>query len=140
MSLSCGTDNQGNSHFLDRMLTTKYPLGVGLMELAHKSRVRRLVLRAHWLPRLENEEADALTNFEFRHFDPARRIEVNLKDLKFAVLDDLFREGESYIAELEKAKAHKKTVRATEGVQTGKRLKALKGETLKDRDGWPPRS
>ena len=47
---------------------------------------------------------------------------------------------ESYIAELEKVKAQKKTVRATEGAQTGKRLKALKGETLKDRDGWQPRS
>ena len=94
---SCGTDNQGNSRLLDRMLTTKYPLGVVLMELAHQSRIRRMVLRAHWLPRLENEEADALTNFEFRHFDPALRVEVQLKDLKFAVLDDLFKEGEAYI-------------------------------------------
>ena len=98
ISLSCGTDNQGNSHLLDRMLTTKNPLGVVLMELAHQSRIRRMVLRAHWLPRLENEEADALTNFEFRHFDPALRVEVQLKNLKFAVLDDLFREGEAYIA------------------------------------------
>ena len=62
LSLSCGTDNQGNAHLLDRMLTTKYCLGVVLMELAHQMRVRRLVLRAKWLPRLENEEADALTN------------------------------------------------------------------------------
>ena len=73
VGLSVGTDKQGNSHLLDRMLTTKYPLGVVLMELAHKMRVRRLVLRAHWLPRLENEEADALTNFDFRHFDPRLR-------------------------------------------------------------------
>ena len=140
LRLSCGTDNQGNSHLLDRMLTTKYPFGVVLMELAHQPRIRRLVLRAHWLPRLEHEDADALSNFELRHFDPARRIEVNLKDLKFAVLDNLFREGESYIAELEKVKAQKKTVKASEGGQTGKRLKALKGETLKNRDGWQPRS
>ena len=58
MTLSCGTDNQGNTHLLDRMLTTKYPLGIVLMELAHQMRKRSLVLRAHWLLRLENEEAD----------------------------------------------------------------------------------
>ena len=75
---------------LDRMLTTKYPLGVVLMELAHQMRIRRLVLRAHWLPRLENMEAHALTNFDFRHFKPENRVEVSLDSLKFAVLDGLF--------------------------------------------------
>ena len=45
VGLSCGTDNQGNSHLLDWMFTTKYPLGVVLMELAHQMRIRRLVLR-----------------------------------------------------------------------------------------------
>ena len=133
VSLSCGTDNQGNTHLLDRMLTTKYPLGVVLMELAHQSRVRRMVLRAHWLPRLENEEADALTNFEFRHFDPKRRIEVKLEDLKFAVLDDLFREGEVYVAELEKVKAQRKAAKAAEGLPYKKR-KGLAGDTFKDQD------
>ena len=135
VSLSCGTDSQGNTHLLDRMLTTKYPLGVVLMELAHQSRVRRMVLRAHWLPRLENEEADALTNFEFRHFDPKHRIEVKLEDLKFAVLDDLFREGEVYVAELEKVKAQQKVARAAGG-QPNKKRKGLAGNTLRDRDRW----
>ena len=46
ITLSCGTDNQSNSYLLDKMLTTKYPLGVILMELAHQMRRRRLVLRA----------------------------------------------------------------------------------------------
>ena len=106
------------------------------MELAHQTRIRRLVLRAHWLPRLENEEADALTNFEFRHFDPARRVAVELKDLKFGVLDDLFREGESYIAELEKAKTKKKNSKDGLPVHTVKKLKSLQGNTLRDRDRW----
>ena len=56
LSLSCGTDNQGNTHLLDKMLTTKYPLGIVLMELAHQMRPRRVVLRAHWLPRPESED------------------------------------------------------------------------------------
>jgi hypothetical protein len=134
ISLSCGTDNQGNSHLLDRMLTTKYLLGVVLMELAHQTRIRRMVLRAHWLPRLENEEADALTNFEFRHFDPKHRIEVRLADLRFAVLDDLFKEGEAYVAELERVKEQRKTAKAAGTPQGGKKLKGLAGNTLKDRD------
>ena len=65
LALSCGTDNQGKAHLLDRMLTTKYPLGVVLMELAHQTRLRRMVLMANWLPRLQNDEADALTNLDF---------------------------------------------------------------------------
>ena len=105
VSLSVGTDNQGNSHLLDRMLTTKYPLGVVLMELAHQMRIRRLVLRAHWLPRMENEEADALTNFDFRHFSPEKRVKVDLADLNFAVLNDLFKAGSEYISRLEEEKA-----------------------------------
>ena len=30
----CGTDNQGNTFLVDKLMTTKYPLGVVLMELA----------------------------------------------------------------------------------------------------------
>ena len=48
LTLSCGMDNHGNTYLLDRMLTTKYSLGVVLMELAHQMRRRRLVLRANW--------------------------------------------------------------------------------------------
>ena len=109
--MSCGTDNQGNSHLLDWMMTTKYPLGVVLMELAHQMRIRRLVLRAHWLPRLENEEADALTNLDFRHFTPELRIPVDLDTLEFGVLRGLFEHGESYLAELEKRKVEAKAAR-----------------------------
>ena len=136
VSLSSGTDNQGNSYLLDRMFTTKYPLGVVLMELAHQSRIRRMVVRAHWLLRLENEEADALTNFDFRHFDPARRIEVSLDSLKFVVLNDLFKEGESYVTELEQLKAKKKLAASAHPTATGKKLKGLQGTTLKDVDRW----
>ena len=34
LGLSCGTDHLGNTFLLDRMLTTKYPLGIVFMELA----------------------------------------------------------------------------------------------------------
>ena len=42
------------------------------MELAHQMQLRQAILRALWLPRLQNEEADALTNLDFRHFAPEK--------------------------------------------------------------------
>ena len=54
---------------MDKMTTTKFPLGAILMELAHQLSNRRAVLRAQWLPRLQNEEADALTNSDFEQLE-----------------------------------------------------------------------
>ena len=139
LTLSCGTDNQGNSFLLDRMLTTKYPLGVVLMELAHQMRIRRLVLRAHWLPRDENEEADALTNIDFRHFDPNRRIPVDLASIEFGVLNQLFEAGEAYTKELEAAREKAKAAKLLEeqGRMAGptKRRKRA-GDSLREKQPW----
>ena len=88
-TLTCGTDNQGNTFMLDKLMTTKYPLAVVLMELACQLGRRRAALHARWIPRLQNEEADALTNEEFHHFDAKLRIPVNLGDLGFVVMDEL---------------------------------------------------
>ena len=103
-------------------------------------RLRRLVLRAKWLPRLQNEEADALTNLDFRHFDPAKRIPVEIDSLKFGVLHELFAEGEAYISELEKARELQKSL-AAKLVNNGKgegRKKRLKraGDSLREREPW----
>ena len=106
ISLTCGTDNQGNSFLLDKLLTTKYPLGVVLVELAVQLGLRNATLRADWLPRLQNEEADALTNSDFRHFDVSKRIEVDLDKLGFVLMNDLFAVGDAYVAELAVLKAN----------------------------------
>ena len=105
VSLTCSTDNQGNSFLLDRLLTTKYPLGIVLMELAHQMKRRRLLLRARWLPRLHTQEADDLTNDEFRHFDKEKRIPVDLAKLDFRVMNELFKVGDAYLEELEAHRA-----------------------------------
>ena len=132
ITLSCGTDNQSNSYLLDKMLTTKYPLGVILMELAHQMRRRRLVLRARWLPRLQNDEADQLTNMDFRHFDKKKRIPVDLSRLGFQVLPELFKAGEDYLEILNQMKADAKE---SEGIgRAKKRLRGDKG--LKESDPW----
>ena len=98
--LTCGTDNQGNRYLMDKLLTTKYPLGVVLMELSTQLGRRGATLRADWIPRLQNEEADALTYSDFRHFDAAKRIAVDLSDLKFHVLNHVFDNGDNYLKEL----------------------------------------
>jgi hypothetical protein len=131
LTLSCGTDNLGNTYLLDRLITTKYPLGVVLMEVAHQCRRRGLSLRANWVPRLENQEADDLTNLEFKSFDPARRLDVNLENLNFGVLQDLFSVGDSYITELAALKA---TAMAT--AEGGARKRKYAGESLRERDPW----
>ena len=68
VTLTCGTDNQGNGYLLDKLLTTKYPLAVILMELSCQLGMRGASMRARWIPRLQNEEADALANGDYRHF------------------------------------------------------------------------
>ena len=133
-TFTCGTDNQGNSFLLERLLTTKYPLGVVLMELACQAGRKRASLRARWIPRLQNEEADALTNCEFHHFRKENRIEVDLGKLGFLVMDELFEVGESYMSELAELKEGEKRRAAAEGKTPGK--KRSKGEPLRERDPW----
>ena len=47
---------------VSRLLTTKFPLACFLMELALQLQSREADLELFWLPRLQNVEADALTN------------------------------------------------------------------------------
>ena len=98
------------------------------------------MLRAKWLPRLQNEEADALTNLDFRHFDPAKRIPVELNSMRFGVLDALFKHGEEYITELEAAKAAEKERAAKElqegRAQGGGRKRKKASDSLRERDPW----
>ena len=138
LTLTSGTDNQGNSYLLDRMMTTKYPLVVILMELAHQMRRRRLVLRARWLPHLDNEEADALTNCDFRHFDATKRVEVELSQLEFRVLPMLFEVGEAYDAELREARLADKerAAAAAEAARASGKRRKKAGDSLRERDPW----
>ena len=102
------------------------------MELAAQSHVRGMSLRAHWIPRLQNEEADALSNFSFDGFDAAKRINVDLDTLNFMVLNELFQEGDGYITDLEKIKASEKS--KPHAAERGKRKR--RGSALKDTAPW----
>ena len=104
-----------------------------MMELAHQMRRRRLVLRARWLPRLQNDEADQLTDMYFRHFDPKKRIPVSLERPGFQVLPELFEAGEKYLETLNRLKAGSRESEKSEGNdRTKKRLRGEKGLREKD--------
>ena len=117
---------------VDRLMTTKYPLGVILVELCHQLSLRHAALRARWVPRDQNEEEDSLTNSDFRHFSASKRINVELEDLPFGVLHGLLEKGESYVAELAAARATGKQT----GVQAEKRRKKIQGQGLRETQPW----
>ena len=117
-------------------MTTRYPLGVVLMELAHQMKRRHLLLRARWLPRLQNQEADDLTNDEFRHFDPAKRIHVNLEDLKFELMNSLFAAGDEYEQELAAARARAKATGSSSQEGKHSALGGPKRKCLRETDPW----
>ena len=112
-------------------MSTKYPLEVILVERCHQLARRWAALRAQLVPRLENEEADALTNSDFRQFWPEHRIEVDLETLPFGGLPRLLECGEGFVAELEAIKLAKAA-----GHDSTAERRRLKGEALCDRQPW----
>ena len=116
-------------------MTTRYPLGVILMQLAHEMRKRRMLLRARWVPRLQNQEADDLTNDEFRHFDLAKRIPVDLKDLGFQIMTDLFGVGDAYVEALDKERAELKANAQSRSVKTSEK-ESKRSKPLRETDPW----
>ena len=99
-----------------------------------------MVLRARWLPRLQNEEADALTNADYRHFSKAKRIHVDIDRLGFRLLPMLFEAGEAYVKELDDSRAAAKEKERLakergEAQATGKKRKRA-GDSLREKDPW----
>ena len=85
------TDNRGNGHLMEKLLTTRMPLALVLIELVAQLQRRRLELNLAWVPTEHNEEADALTNEDFRGFAPSLRIPCPPSTLsrRFLLLHDI---------------------------------------------------
>ena len=86
------------------------------------------------MPRLQNEDADALTNGDTRHFSENLEVKVDLDKLKFGVLDRLIQVGEAYFLEVEAARSNEKVRKAHD--PGGDSRKRRKGDALRDRDPW----
>jgi len=126
------TDNRGNSHALSRLMTTKYPLCLWVMELAATLEAKQLLLDAAWAPREWNSEADALTNEDFRGFTPALRVPFDFAGHAWHVVDELREEGRAFYAASKSLRAG----RPPPGPVTRRGGRKVKKATLKERDPW----
>ena len=131
------TDNKSNSQLIARMSTTKFPLMVVLMELVAILLAKGTRLRLAWVPRDQNSEADALTNYDFKDFTESRRIRLDFTEANRGLLfGDLLEAGREMFKDIEvqktKAKASKRA--ADELDDKSKPTKVKKA--LKPLDPW----
>ena len=87
--LTGGTDNQGNSYAVSKLMSTRFPLPLLLMELSETLRQGDLTLDLSWVPRERNQWADDLTNQEFGKFSMERRLAIDGAQIDWIVLGDL---------------------------------------------------
>ena len=77
LSLTGGTDNQGNTAVTTELMTTAFLLSLILMEVAAGMHEKGLAPRLDWLPRELNVPADDLTTWEFAKFNPSERVHLD---------------------------------------------------------------
>ena len=127
------TDNLGNTFALTRLMTSKFPLIVILAELAAQLRFRGMELNLGWVPRDQNEEADALANEEFGAFDASRRVKVDPAEVQWRVLPRMLEVARDLHERILMVKASGGPQEAA-GPEASKGHRARKG--LKQRDPW----
>ena len=93
LTIAGTTDNLGNTYVTRKLMTTRFPLNVILMEVAAQLDSRELDLELNWAPRDQNEEADQLTNSDFRSFQKDLRVEWDYSSTPFIVLEELIGAG-----------------------------------------------
>ena len=98
----------GNRHLVSRFLTTKFPLCVVLMQLAWILHTQDLELKLDWLPRLQNREADALTNGDFSGFNPDLRVDIRPEHLLQIQFQEILAKGSDLYKEVKELRAKRK--------------------------------
>ena len=73
--IRAGTDNQGNTYAVNKLMSTKFPLTLLVLELSETLRLRNCELGLEWIPREHNQLADDLTNEDFSKFPGERRVQ-----------------------------------------------------------------
>ncbi|CAL1155276.1 unnamed protein product [Cladocopium goreaui] len=126
MKISAGTDNLGNTHLIARLMSTKFPLCAILMEVAAVLMDGNHDLQLEWLPRLQNQEADNLTNEIFHGFSEDRRLRFRMEEYEGLVLQAMLNLCMELYEDVRKARDRK--------VSQTKRVKT--GEPLRVRDPW----
>ena len=130
ISLRGITDNQGNQGATRKMMTTRFPLCLILMELCSQLEHMDIELDLAWRRRDENVEADMLTNDDFHLFNKELRIQIDLSTISWKVLPWLTQEAEQVYREI----AERKKTRAS-GPLSKKRRKGP-ATSLRQTDPW----
>ena len=122
--LTGSTDNKGNTFIINKLMTTKFPSLLLLLELSETLRSLKVSLNLRWRNREANVEADQLTNQDYSSFSPNNRIVVNPVDIKWLVLDRLQGPAEQLYLDLQTMKKVKlSTVTGNTKTPAAKRLK-----------------
>ncbi|CAE8726071.1 unnamed protein product [Polarella glacialis] len=104
LTLGGSTDNLGNKFVVSKLQTTKYPLVCVLMEIAALLHQAGESLDLQWVPRLQNIEADQLTNGDYRGFDPAKRVRVDIAKHRWVVLNSMLQQGRALYSVIRKGR------------------------------------
>ncbi|CAE7548310.1 unnamed protein product, partial [Symbiodinium necroappetens] len=94
------TDNKSSEALILKAMTTKYPSGLVLMELAEELAAKDCELQLTWIRREMNQLADDLTNEDFKHFDRDFRIPLKGEELEWRILDKLLDHWAKFFAEV----------------------------------------
>eukprot|EP00438_Fugacium_kawagutii_P028291 Skav219866 [mRNA] locus=scaffold777:33085:36336:+ [translate_table: standard] len=130
------TDNLSNMHVMKKFGSSRFPLSVVAMELACQLNLAQVELELSWVPRGQNEEADALTNERFEDFDESKRIVVNYEDLGFIMLEKLMAKAGELDQDLRLHKTSKDAKRAAHfQTKIEAPVKRRRGE-MKWKDPW----
>ena len=112
MAIQGIADNAGNTFAVTRLMSSKFPLIVILAELAMQLRRRAVSLDLQWVPRDQNEEADALTNGAYGSFDPRRRLPIDPAKIEWLALPRLLEVSEVLCKDIQELKAAKGAAKA----------------------------
>lgn len=134
------TNNLGTPSALSKLMTSKFPLLLILAELAAQLKDKELDLGLEWIPRDQNEEADALTNGRFGDFDPGRRIDVDLSNIQWLILPQMAAVSEDihtkFTEKCEQRRMEKERAPQHEKDKEQKAPKFKSGERVRARDPW----
>jgi hypothetical protein len=111
-STAAGTDNQANEAVTEKRSSTKWPLGMIMMQFSRSMRKKNLLLKLRWKPREFNQPADDLTNGKFDSFDPKLRIPISWAELKKEVLDMLAPFAEEFSLDLQQRSKRREQFRS----------------------------
>ena len=100
--VKAGTDNQSNTYAVSKMMSTKYPLTLLVMELSETLRSNRCELNLRWVPREKNQLADDLTNEKFDHFPGELRRRWIGGDTKWLVLEKMIFKSRDFYEDLKR--------------------------------------